>query len=94
MTTLHVSHKENEKCGLEKYIKVLSKWKLKNKMKNWLMKCSEVFLMYIFKILKNFKWHDCYKFYIWESISHFKILIFCINFLINHMFRDIHRLVY
>jgi hypothetical protein len=48
MTTLHVSHKENEKCGLEKYIKVLSKWKLKNKMKNWLMKCSEVFLMYIF----------------------------------------------
>jgi hypothetical protein len=31
MTTLHVSHIENEKCGLKEYIKVVSKLKLKNK---------------------------------------------------------------
>jgi hypothetical protein len=29
MITLHLSHKENEKCRLKKYIKVVSKWKIK-----------------------------------------------------------------
>jgi hypothetical protein len=31
MTTLHSSQRENEKCGLHKYIKVVSKLKIKNK---------------------------------------------------------------
>jgi len=31
MTTLCLSHRENEKCGLKKYIKVVSKNKNKNK---------------------------------------------------------------
>jgi hypothetical protein len=31
MTTLCLSHIENEKCGFKKYIKVVSKEKLKNK---------------------------------------------------------------
>jgi hypothetical protein len=31
MTTLHLSHKENEKCEFEKFIKLVSKLKLKNK---------------------------------------------------------------
>ncbi len=31
MITLRLSHKENEKCGLKKYVKVVSKLKLKNK---------------------------------------------------------------
>ncbi len=47
--------------------------KIKNKssqIKNWLMKCIDIFLIYIFLIFRNFKWHDCYKFYPWESISH------------------------
>jgi hypothetical protein len=58
MITLHLSHIKNEKCGLKKYVKVVSKLKLKNKayeMKNLLVKCIETFLAYIsliFKILK------------------------------------------
>jgi hypothetical protein len=31
MTTLCLSHRENEKCEVKKYIKVVSKLKLKNK---------------------------------------------------------------
>jgi hypothetical protein len=31
MTTLHLSHNKSEKCGLKKYVKVVSKLKLKNK---------------------------------------------------------------
>jgi hypothetical protein len=31
MTTLHLSHKENEKCGFKKYAKVESKNNFKNK---------------------------------------------------------------
>jgi hypothetical protein len=31
MTTLHLLHRKNEKCGLKKYVKVISKLKLKNK---------------------------------------------------------------
>jgi hypothetical protein len=31
MITLHLSHRKNEKCGLKKYVKVVSKLKLKNK---------------------------------------------------------------
>jgi hypothetical protein len=40
-------------------------------MKNWLVKHIETFLIYIVLILKKIKWCDCYKFYPWESISHF-----------------------
>jgi hypothetical protein len=31
MTTSRLSHRKNEKCGLKKYVKVMSKLKLKNK---------------------------------------------------------------
>jgi len=31
MITLHLSHIKNEKCGLKKYVEVVSKLKLKNK---------------------------------------------------------------
>jgi hypothetical protein len=31
VTTLYLSHKENKKYGLRKYIKVMSKYKLRNK---------------------------------------------------------------
>jgi len=31
MATLRLPHKENEKCELKKYVKVVSKLKLKNK---------------------------------------------------------------
>jgi hypothetical protein len=31
MTTLCLSHTKNEKCGFKKYVKVMSKEKLKNK---------------------------------------------------------------
>jgi len=58
MTTLRLSRRENEKCGIKKYIKVVSKLKLKIKhhqMKNRLMKCIEIFLIYIFLIFKILK---------------------------------------
>jgi hypothetical protein len=43
MTTLHLSHKENENCGLKKYVKVVSS------MKNLLVRSIETnFLIYIF----------------------------------------------
>jgi hypothetical protein len=32
MTTQCLSHQKNEKCGLRKYVKVVSKYKLKNKV--------------------------------------------------------------
>jgi hypothetical protein len=31
MTTLHLSHKENEKCGFKEYVKVMSKYSKINK---------------------------------------------------------------
>jgi hypothetical protein len=51
MTTLHLSHRKNEKCGLKKYVKVVSKYKFKIKhhqMKNLLLKCIETFQIYIY----------------------------------------------
>jgi len=34
MTTLHLSHKKNEKCGLKKYVKVMSFFFKKKKSSN------------------------------------------------------------
>jgi hypothetical protein len=54
MRTLLLSHRENEKCGFKKYIKVMSKKNFNsNQMKNRLMKCIEIFLIYIFSILND-----------------------------------------
>jgi hypothetical protein len=56
-------------------------------MKNWLMKCIETFLIYIFLndvIVMNF---------ILGSPFHIFFLKNCMDFVINHMFRDIHWLV-
>jgi hypothetical protein len=53
MTTQHLSHIKNEKCGLKKYVKVVTKSKIKNnQMKNLLMKCIETFMIYILLFLK------------------------------------------
>jgi len=65
---------QNEKCGLKKYVKVVSKYKLKNmhhQMKSLLVKCIEIFLIYIFKILKVLNDVIVANFYSWESISQF-----------------------
>jgi hypothetical protein len=91
MTTLCLSHRKNEKCRLKEYVKVCpKKIQMKHRqMKTLLMDYIETFLIYIFLNVVNVV--------IFFSLKvHFtlKNLIFCMNFLINHMFRDIHRLVY
>jgi hypothetical protein len=61
-------------------------------MKNLLVKCIESFLLYIFLIFKSFKWHDCYK--VLSMSVHFTFKNFCMDLLINQMFKDIHKLDY
>jgi hypothetical protein len=53
-----------------------------------------MFMPIFLKKFKSFKWHDCCKFL--SLIIHFtlKTLIFRMDFLINHMFRDIHKVAY
>jgi hypothetical protein len=63
-------------------------------MKNLLVKCIEVFLIYIILIFKSFKWHDFYRFLSLKVHFTLKNLIFCMDFFINHMFRDIHMFAY
>jgi hypothetical protein len=55
MMTLCLSHIENGKCGLKKYVIVISKSKLKighHKMNNLIVKCIKYFPIYIFSYLK------------------------------------------
>jgi hypothetical protein len=48
MTTLRLSHKKNEICGLQKNVKVMSKKKKnQHQMKCLLVKCIETFHIYI-----------------------------------------------
>jgi hypothetical protein len=61
-------------------------------MKILLVKCIEFFLIYVFLIYKSLKWCDCCKFLSLKVHFTLEILIFYMDFLINHMFRDIHRL--
>jgi len=63
-------------------------------MKNLLMKCIETFLIHMFLIFKSFKWCDCYKMLSLRVHFTLNILTFCMDFLINHMFKDIHKLAY
>jgi hypothetical protein len=63
-------------------------------MKKLLVKCIEIFLVYIFLIFKSFKWCDCCKFLSLRTHFTLEIIIFCMDFFINHMFKDIHRLAY
>ncbi len=60
-----------------------------------LMKCIETFLIYIYLIFKSFKYCDFCKF-LSLKVHKFtlKNLIFCMDFFINHMFKDFHRLAY
>jgi hypothetical protein len=70
--------------------------KIKNKTlsNEELVKFIEISIyIYIYIILKTFKWHDCYIFFL-ENPIHIKNLIFCMNSFINHMLRDIFRLAY
>jgi hypothetical protein len=51
MTTLYLSFRENENCGLKKYVKVMSKlkkWKKHHQMKKLLVKCIENLYIYIY----------------------------------------------
>jgi hypothetical protein len=63
MMTLCLSHIENEKCGLKKYVIVISKLKLKighRKMNNLIVRCIEIFpiqFFFIFKILTHHDFH-------------------------------------
>jgi len=73
--------------------KNVNKNKIKNhQMKHLLLKWIETFLIYLILILKIFKWHDCYKVLSLKIHFTLKNLIFCMDFLINHIFRAIHRL--
>jgi hypothetical protein len=98
MITLRLSHKKNGKCEFKKYVKVVLKKKKKKKhhqMKKLLMKCIEIFLIYIYiNFFESIKQRDCYKFLSLKVHFTLNILIFCIDFLINHMFKDIHRWAY
>jgi hypothetical protein len=86
--TKKMKNVDSKKCK-----KKVNKNKIKHhQMKNLLLKWIENFLIYIFLIFKRFKWHDCYKVLSLRIHFTFKILIFCMDFLINHMFRAIHRL--
>jgi len=58
-------------------------------MNNLLMKCIQNFHIYI-----SFKWDDYCKFLSSRIHFTFKILIFCMDFFISHMFKDIRRLAY
>jgi hypothetical protein len=63
-------------------------------MKKLSVKFIKNFLIYMYLILKSFKWHDCCKFLSLKIHFTLKFLIFCMNFLINHIFKDIKRLAY
>jgi hypothetical protein len=62
-------------------------------MKNLLMKCIEIFLIYLFLIL-NILNDVIVVNIIFESPFHINFFTFFMDFFINHMFKDIHRLVY
>jgi hypothetical protein len=97
MMTLCLSHIENEKCGFKKYVILILKLNEKikhHKMNNLIVRCIEIFPIYIFFI---FKILTCYDFcHFLQLIFHFtlKSLNFSLNFLTNHMFRDICKVVY
>jgi len=84
----YICHIEkNEKCGFKKYVKIKNKGSSNEKSIN---ECIETFLIYI-----NFlKWCDCCKCLFLRVHSLLKNLIFCMDFLINHIFKDIHKLAY
>jgi hypothetical protein len=42
MITIHLSQRKNEKCGLKKYVKVVSKLKIKNKTSSKKLFINEV----------------------------------------------------
>jgi hypothetical protein len=83
---------QNEKFGLKKYVKVM--WKINKTSSNekFISEMHWNFLIYIISI--NFKWHDYYKFLSLRIHFTLKNLIFYMYFLINHMFKNIHRLAY
>jgi hypothetical protein len=84
MTTICLSHRQNEKCGLQKICQSSVKIKINNKKSS-----NEKFIIemhwkfayiYIYIILKSFKWHDCYKLLFLESPFHIKNNIFLHEF--------------
>ncbi len=56
MTTLHLSHRKNGKCGPQKYVKVVSKLNFKKKSlnENFISEIIETFLIHIYFNLKKF----------------------------------------
>jgi hypothetical protein len=82
---------------IQKNVILMSKFKLKivyHKMNNFIIRCIENFPIYIYFIFKILTRCDFRHFL--QLIFHFtlKKLNFSINFLTNHMFRDIYRVVY
>jgi hypothetical protein len=65
-----------------------------HKMNNLIIKCIEIFSIYIFFIFKNLTCHEFHHFL--QLIFHFtlKFLNFSLNFLTNHMFMGIFKVVY
>jgi len=63
-------------------------------MNNLIVKCIEIFPIYIFFIFKIWTHRDFCHFL--QLIFHFtlKSLIFFLNFLTLHMFKDIYKVVY
>jgi len=88
ITTLHFSQKK-WKMWTQEICQSNVKIKIKIKTSS-----NEEFINEVFSIFKSLKWRDCCKFLSLRVHFTLKILIFCMNFLINHMFKDIHRLVY
>jgi hypothetical protein len=68
--------------------------KTKNKNKK---SSNEEFIIEVhwnFLYIYSFKWCDCCKFLSLKVHFTLKNLILCMNFLINHMFKNIHKLAY
>ncbi len=87
-------------CHIEKMKNMDSK-KSQSCVKNKIKSPNEEFIsevhwnfIYIYIIFNSFKWCDCCKFLSLKVHFTLKVLVFCMDSLINQMFKDTHRLAY
>jgi len=94
MTTIYLSHRKNEKCGLQKICQSSVKIKINNKKSSneefiiemhWKFTYIYIYNFILFIFLKSFKWHDCYKFLFLESPFHIKN-----NYFLHEFFDQSH----
>jgi hypothetical protein len=85
MMRLCLSYTKNEKCGLRKYVIVISKL---------IVRCIENFPIYIFHVKKfDLSWFS--SFFTIDIPFHIEIFKFVSKFLDqSHMFKDIYGVVY